>query len=87
MVVTHTSPDGPNGYTVTASVTDEDGTFSPAGSRAVTVNNVAPSLTLTGTGTVAEGVPVGAGGAAGAWAMVGFGAGFAGGGVWPPRMM
>src|SRR4051794_10753500 len=45
--VTHTYADGPHGYTITASATDEDGTYS-AHNLSVTVNNVAPTLTLSG---------------------------------------
>jgi PKD repeat protein len=40
--------------TITATATDEDGTYS-TNSRTVTVNNVAPTLTLSGAGTVYEG--------------------------------
>src|SRR5205085_2117842 len=43
----HTYADGPNGYTVSATATDEDGTYS-SNTKAVTVNNVAPTI-LTAT--------------------------------------
>ncbi|MEJ5223874.1 MAG: PKD domain-containing protein [Anaerolineales bacterium] len=53
--VTHTYPDGPASYTITATATDEDGTYS-ANSQSVTVNNVAPTVTVTNaTVTVNEG--------------------------------
>jgi hypothetical protein len=41
---THTYADGPNNYTITVSLTDEDGTFT-GGTKAVTVNNVPPTIT------------------------------------------
>src|SRR5206468_795317 len=53
--VTHTYADGPNDYTITATATDEDGTFNAGNSVAVHDKNVAPTLTLSGAGTVAEG--------------------------------
>ncbi len=53
--VAHTYPDGPNTYTITATATDEDGTYS-ANSKSVTVNNVTPTVTATdATVTVNEG--------------------------------
>ncbi|MGB5036285.1 MAG: PKD domain-containing protein, partial [Blastocatellia bacterium] len=51
---THVYADGLNNYTVSATATDEDGTYS-ANTRAVTVNNVAPTLTINGPATVLEG--------------------------------
>ncbi len=45
--VTHAYADGPNGYTISATATDEDGTFN-AYSLLVAVNNVAPTVVLTG---------------------------------------
>ena len=42
---THTYADGPNGYTITVDLTDEDGTFTAAGTQAVTVDNVPPTIT------------------------------------------
>ena len=51
--VTHVFAD--NGtYTISASATDEDGTYSAA-SKTITVSNVAPTLTVTGNASVAEG--------------------------------
>jgi Ca2+-binding RTX toxin-like protein len=47
--VTHTYADGLAGYTITATATDEDGTFA-AGPHSVTVNNVAPTVGFTGSG-------------------------------------
>lgn len=53
--VTHTYSDGPASYTITATATDEDGTYS-ANSKSVTVNNVTPTVTVTNaTVTVNEG--------------------------------
>src|SRR5439155_1215210 len=51
----HTYADGPNACTISVDLTDEDGTFAVAGTRAVTVNNVAPTLTLSGASSVNEG--------------------------------
>ena len=52
--VTHTYADGDNNYTISATATDEDGTTA-ANSIAVSVLNVAPSLTISGNATVDEG--------------------------------
>lgn len=52
--VTHTYADGMVTHTVTATATDEDGTFS-ANSVSVTVNNVAPTANIGGPYTVGEG--------------------------------
>ncbi|MBI2803679.1 MAG: hypothetical protein HYX68_01685, partial [Planctomycetes bacterium] len=52
--VTHTYADGPASYTITATATDEDGTYS-ANTVGVSVNNVAPSLAISGAGSVDEG--------------------------------
>jgi hypothetical protein len=52
---THTYADGPNDYSVTVDLVDEDGTFlDRADPFSVNVNNVAPSLTLTCAPDVAE---------------------------------
>src|SRR5207237_1732276 len=53
--VTHTYADGPNDFTISATATDEDGTFNAANTVAVHVNNVAPTLTLSGNASVNEG--------------------------------
>ena len=47
-VKTHTYPDGPNSYTIVVDLVDEDGTFANAGSKAVSVLNVAPTVAFTG---------------------------------------
>ena len=52
--VSHTFADGANNYTVSATATDEDGSFA-ANTVALTVNNVAPALTITGAGMTNEG--------------------------------
>src|SRR5262249_56080922 len=52
---THAYADGPNTYTITVDLTDEDGTFTGAGSKAVTVDNVAPTIALSGADHVTEG--------------------------------
>src|SRR5262249_47205922 len=52
---THVYADGPNAYTITADLTDEDGTFANAGSKAITVNNVAPTISFGGATQVNEG--------------------------------
>ena len=46
--VTHTYADGAAGYTINATATDEDGTFAAGNTVAVTVNNVAPTLAISG---------------------------------------
>ncbi|MDB5384865.1 MAG: hypothetical protein JWM11_511 [Planctomycetaceae bacterium] len=51
----HTYADGPHAYTISVTLTDEDGTFSGAGTKSVTVNNVAPTITLSGNATTNEG--------------------------------
>ncbi len=52
-LVTKTYVDNGN-YTITATATDEDGTYA-ANSKAVSVTNVAPTLTIGGAASVAEG--------------------------------
>jgi hypothetical protein len=52
--VTHTYADGTVNYNITATATDEDGTYS-ANNVAVTVNNVAPTANAGGPYTVGEG--------------------------------
>ena len=49
--VTHVYADGPNNYTISATATDEDGTDNAGNTVAVTVNNVPPTLTLSGAAT------------------------------------
>lgn len=51
-VKTHTYADGPNNYSITVDLKDEDGTHANAGSLAVTVNDVAPTIALMGTTAV-----------------------------------
>ena len=46
---------GLNNFTITASVTDEDGTFAGLGSKPLTVTNVPPTVSLTGAASVPEG--------------------------------
>ncbi|WP_146512309.1 PKD domain-containing protein, partial [Thalassoglobus neptunius] len=52
-VVGHVYADGPNSYTISATATDEDGTYS-SNSHQVSVQNVAPTLTLSGNRYVLE---------------------------------
>lgn len=52
---THTYADGLNNYTISTTATDEDGTFAAGNTVAVTVNDVAPNLTIGGNATVNEG--------------------------------
>ena len=54
--VTHTFTDGPNSYTISATATDEDGTFNAGNTVAVTVTNLPPSASITGPTVVTEGV-------------------------------
>jgi hypothetical protein len=53
--VMHTYADGETNYTITATATDEDGTFAAGNSVSVLVRNVAPTLTLAGNSSVDEG--------------------------------
>src|SRR5207302_428638 len=52
----HTYADGPNDYNVTVDLVDEDGTFlDRANALSVRVNNVAPSIAISGNANVNEG--------------------------------
>ena len=52
----HTYADGPNTYTVTVDLVDEDGTFVDAGNaHTVNVDNVAPTIAVSGNARVNEG--------------------------------
>ena len=51
----HVYADGPNFYTIQVDLTDEDGTHTGAGTKNVTVDNVAPTIVLSGNGNVDEG--------------------------------
>ncbi len=53
--VIHTYADGDAGYVISATATDEDGTFSAGSTVAVTVHNVAPTLAISGASMVDEG--------------------------------
>ena len=55
--VTHTYADGPASPSIVVAVVDEDGTHAAAGSLAVAVNDVPPSVTLSGPDVVDEGAP------------------------------
>ncbi len=52
---THVYADGTINRTISVLVTDEDGQHANAGTRTVTVNNVAPAVVLTGANLSAEG--------------------------------
>src|SRR5213075_3273948 len=53
---THTYADGPATRSVTVDLVDEDGTFlNRANAFSVTVNNVAPSITISGAASANEG--------------------------------
>ena len=55
-VHTHTYADGPNTHNVTVDLTDEDGTFlDQADALSVTVDNVAPTIAISGASNVNEG--------------------------------
>ena len=56
-ILTHTFADGPSTPTITVDLTDEDGTFLAAGSKSITVNNVAPTIAISGAASVVEGSP------------------------------
>ena len=51
----HTYADGNANYTISATATDEDGTYAAGNTVAVTVNNVAPTLALSGAATSMKG--------------------------------
>jgi hypothetical protein len=53
--VTHVYAGGPTNFTISATATDEDGTYSAGNTVAVHVNYVAPTLTLSGPATANEG--------------------------------
>jgi hypothetical protein len=53
--VTHTYADGSASYTISATATDEDGTYNAGNTVGVTVNNVAPTLAISGAASVNEG--------------------------------
>lgn len=55
--VTHTYADGSNAYTISVELADEDGNYTGAGSLALTVENVAPTITLSGAASVNIGTP------------------------------
>src|SRR4029077_13001606 len=53
---THTYADGPNNYSITVDLVDEDGTYlDRANALSVTVNNVAPTIAISGATSVNEG--------------------------------
>src|SRR5204863_6695465 len=53
---THTYADGPASQSITVDLTDEDGTFlDRANAKSVTVDNVAPSIAISGATNVNEG--------------------------------
>ena len=55
-VKTHTYADGPNNYAITVDLVDEDGTFlDRANALSVHVDNVAPSIAISGAASVNEG--------------------------------
>jgi hypothetical protein len=54
--VAHTFADGPNTYTITATATDEDGTYVVGNTVTVAVQNVPPSIGLSGPSVVSEGL-------------------------------
>ena len=53
--MTHTYADGTASYTISATATDEDGTYAAGNTVSVTVNNVAPTANAGGPYTVDEG--------------------------------
>ena len=50
-------PTARTSYTISATATDEDGTFAAGNTVAVTVNNVAPTLTISGAAASTKGRP------------------------------
>ena len=55
-VVTHTYADGPATPTITVDLVDEDDTHTGAGSKSITVNNVVPTIALSGAASVERGI-------------------------------
>src|SRR5262249_38713143 len=56
--VTHVYAVGPNNYTISATATDEDGTYPAGNTVAVTVNNVVPTLSSVSiTSPIGQGSP------------------------------
>jgi hypothetical protein len=53
--VTHIYATGPNNWTISATATDNVGTYAAANTVSVTVNHVAPTLSISGPGSVNEG--------------------------------
>lgn len=53
--VSHVYAEGPNDYTVSATATDDFGTYAANNTVAVTVNHVAPMLSISGAASVDEG--------------------------------
>src|SRR6202042_1169332 len=53
--VAHTYADGTSNYTISATATNEDGTYSAGNTVAVTVNNIAPTLAISGASSTNEG--------------------------------
>jgi uncharacterized delta-60 repeat protein len=55
-IKTHTYLDGPDSYSITVDLIDEDGTFlNSANAQSATINNVAPTIAISGAGSVNEG--------------------------------
>ena len=54
-VISHMYSDGPNNYTISVDLIDEDGTHAAAGTLNVAVNNVVPTLAISGAATANEG--------------------------------
>jgi Ca2+-binding RTX toxin-like protein len=50
----HTYAVGPNNYSITASITDGNGTYNASSPQSVTVNHVPPTLTISGNSSVNE---------------------------------
>lgn len=55
--IDHTYADGPHAALIIVDLVDEDGTHTATGSLAITVNDVAETILLTGASSVAEGSP------------------------------
>ena len=55
--VSHTYSNGPAAPTIRMDLVDEDGTHENAGSLSLTVNNVAPTIAISGADSVDEGSP------------------------------
>src|SRR5205085_6424137 len=56
-ILPHVYADGPHGYAMTITATDEDGAYTKLPKPSISVNNVPPTLTLTGPDSLTTAQP------------------------------